>query len=320
VAQIDEHIPLLHDDLYTRLGEHFQASAPTELDIATVTSLEGLATAPIRVSDLEKEVGDAETISHLLAIGEAAQFCQRLELSDGDSLIWSPFCAYENPEQLDRLFGAFEDATIREQFDRVKSYQGLPITGDAAVLQQAVGQGVLLANAIDGSGGEASFAFLPYQAGPAQRRMEKIVLEKALILLACVRYGQHYAVHSIRSPAAILRKLMDVGGLRATTEAPTQYRTAAQAQIVRLEKAGGQYFSARLIDTADNVAAAALAIDLLEHGEPITSRDDSDQRLLFTGGKYLTPLMTMKSHTPKAKISGDMIVSLADTIRGERGG
>ncbi len=320
VSEIDEHIPLLHDDLYDRLGQHFDSSEPSELDLAAVDGLEALAAAPMRLSDVHDRYGDTETVDRLLQIGEMAQFARRLELSDGDELIWSPFCAYEKPEALDALFGSFEQQEIRDQFNRVKTYQGLPVDGDASVLGEAVGQGILLANSIKGSGGKASFAFLPYQAVAAQRRMQKVVLEKALLLLACVRYGQHYAVHAIHSPAAILRKLRDGSPLTATTEARSQYRTAAQAQIVRLEDAGRGYFRAQLIDTPDNAAAAGLALDFLEHGEPVSYREDPDQRLLFTGGEYLTPLMTMKDHPPRARLGGDLVLSLVNTMRGETSG
>jgi len=320
VTEIDERIPLLHDDLYERLGSHWQNSYPSELDLAAVDSVERLASAPMRLSDLRERLSDPDTLKHLLDIGEAAQFAKRLPLSDGDELLWSPFCAYEQPEALSSLFSSFEDDDIREQFARVKAYQGLPLDRRAGVLSQAVGQGILLANSIKGSGGEAAFAFLPYQAGPAQRRMEKIVLEKALILLACVRYGEHYARHGIRVPGAILRKMCTGASLGATSEASSQYRTAALAQIVRLESTGGGFFTAALIDTPDNLAAAHLALDLLEHGEPLESREDPQQKLLFTGGEYLTPLMTMKAHPTKVRLSGDLILSLADTFRGERDG
>jgi hypothetical protein len=319
-VEIDEHIPLLHDDLYDRLGSHWAGSDPSELDEAAVSSLERLAGAPMRMSQLSAEIGDEETLARLLEIGEAAQFARRLDLSDGDQVVWSPFCAYEQPEALARLYTSFDEEMIREQFEQVRAYQGLPVDRRAAVLSDAVGHGILLANTIQGSGGEAAFAFVPYQATAAQRRMEKVVLEKALILLACVRYGQHFARHPIHSPAAILRKLRDGVPLSATTEAGSQYRTAAQEQILRLEPAGGGFFRAQLIDTPDNVAAINLAIDLLVHGEPVASREDAEQKLLFTGGQYLTPLMTMKARTPKARLSGDLVLSLTDIWRGDAGG
>jgi hypothetical protein len=177
---------------------------------------------------------------------------------------------------------------------------------------------VLLANSIHGSGGQASFAFLPYSARPEFRTVQKVVLDKALILLACVRYGQHYATYGIKWPAAIIRKLLESSdGLKATTEAKSQYATAAQAQIVRLEQVGSWYRPV-LIDTPDNIAAGRLALDLLEHGESLTMREDPEQKLLFTGGQYLTPLMTMKEHKPRTALSGDLLLTLTDTIRGER--
>jgi hypothetical protein len=320
VTQIDEHIPLLHDDLYERLGNHWSDSDPSELDVAAIDGLERLAAAPMRLSDLSTRIADSTTVERLLEIGEAAHFARRLELPDGDELVWSPFCAYEQPEALTALFATFEEEEIREQFEQVRTYQGLPVEGQASVLSEAVGQGILLANTIRGSGGEAAFAFVPYRAGPARLRMEKIILDKALILLACVRYGQHYANHPILMPAAILRKLRDGAPLRATSEAGSQYRTAAQEQILRLEPAGGGFFRAKLIDTLDNVAAVDLAIDLLTHGEPVASREDPQQKLLFTGGQYLTPLMTMKAREPRARLPGDLVLSLVDTFRGERGG
>jgi hypothetical protein len=320
LTHIDEHIPLLHDDLYERLGTQWADSTPSELDQAAVDSLEHLADAPMRLSDFRARIRDSETAEHLLQIGEAAQFTRLLELSDGDDLVWSPFCAYEQPEALATLFASFDEEDIRDQFAQVRDYQGLPLDGQADVLGQAVGQGILLANTIEGTGGKASFAFVPYRADANQLRMAKVILDKALILLACVRYGQHYARHRIRMPSAILRKLRDGATLNATTEASTQYRTAAQEQILRLETAGDGYFHASLIDTPDNVAALELAIDLLTHGEPVALREDPQQKLLFTDGRYLTPLMTMKERAPRKKLTGDVFVSLADVWRGDRGG
>ncbi|HEU5064018.1 MAG TPA: hypothetical protein VFT79_12840 [Solirubrobacterales bacterium] len=320
VTRIEEHIPLLHDNLYERLGSHWQSNQPSELDRAAVDSLELLAEAPRRLSDLAAHIGDQTTVERMLQIGDEAQFAKRLELSDGEPLIWSPYCAYEQPEALVRLFESFDEEEVRTEFARVREYQGLPIDGSASVLSDAVGQGILLANAIKGSGGDAAFAFVPYRAGAARLRMEKVVLEKALVLLACVRYGENFARHRIRMPAAILRKLRDGAALSSTTEASSQYRTAAQSQIVRLEPTGGGFFRAKLIDTPDNLAAVDLALDLLTHGEPVVSREDPQQKLLFTDGSYLTPLMTMKTRKPKARISGDVVLSLVDTVRGERGG
>jgi hypothetical protein len=320
VTLIDERVPLLHGDMYETLGEQWAANDPTELDAASVDVLDALASAPMRVSDLEQRYDAKETVDSLLTIGQAAQFVKRFDLSDGDQLAWSPYCAYEKPEALAPLFERFQDEEVRREFEKVRKYQGLPLDGTAAVLCDAVGHGILVANSIEGSGGKAVFGFLPYRAEPEMRHLKKVILDKALVLLACVRYGQHCAAHSITMPAALLRKLLDTsgGGLRATTEARSQYLTAAQAQIVRLEPAGGRFYRAVLIDTQDNVAAARLALDLLQYGEPVDAREDPGQRLLFTGGRYLTPLMTMKESKPKTVLSGDLILGMIETIRGER--
>jgi hypothetical protein len=320
LSSVDERIPLLHDSMYETLGGYWSSNRPSELDQAAVESLDTLANAPLRLSELQSRIGDADTLRDLLDIGEAAQFALRLELPDGDSLVWSPFCAYEQPERLSTLYASFPQDQVREQFSRVKAYQGMPVEGEAGVLGQAVGQGILLANTVIGSGGKASFAFVPYRASREQRRMQKVVLEKAIILVACVRYGQHKAKHPILYPAAILRKLRDGAALRATAEAGSQYRTAARQQILRLEPAGGEFYNARLIDTADNRAAVELAIDLLTHGEPVAAREDSGQKLLFTGDQYLTPLRTMKEREGKARLSQEVVVSMLDAWRGERGG
>src|SRR5919106_4905095 len=109
VTEIDEHIPLLHDDLYERLGSHWRDNQPSELDVAAVDSLEALAAAPIRLSEMRDHLGDPDTVKHLLEIGEAAQFARRLALTDGDELVWSPFCAYEQPEALSALFESFPE-------------------------------------------------------------------------------------------------------------------------------------------------------------------------------------------------------------------
>ena len=320
IKRIHENIPLLQDNLYESLGTNWQESQPTELDQATVGGLELLAEAPIRHSELTDHLGDETVVDRLLQIGDAAQFAKRLELDDGDSLIWSPYCGYEKPEALVQLFSSFDENDVREQFARVRGCQGLPLDGAAGILKDAVGQGILLANSIVGTGGPATFAFVPYGIGPTHLRMEKNVLEKAMVLLACVRYGEGFARHRIRMPSAILEKLRDGGGLGSNSEASTQYRSAADEQIVRLEDEGGGYYTAKLIDTPDNKAAVALALDLLTHGEPMTPREDPDKKLLFTDGEYLTPLMTMKKHKPKVSISGDNLMVVFASIRGDLGG
>ncbi len=318
IVTVDEHIPLLHGDLYESLGEHFRLRSPTELDVAAVNTLDSLAGAPVWLPDLQDRLGDHDMCERLLLVGEAAQFTRRLKVDGGDDLVWSPYCGYEQPEALGRLFASFGDDEIRGQFERVRGYQGLPLVEGSGVLKDAVGHGILMANSIHGSGGSASFAFLPYRASAEQLRIQKVILDKALNLLACVRYGQHFATYGISRPKAIFEALLEPEGLRATTEASTQYRTAAQAQILRLERVGGPgWFRSRLIDTPDNVAAVRLALDLLEYGEPMTQRGDDDQRLLFTDVRYLTPLMTMKEHGPRARLDERTVVSLFDSFRGE---
>ena len=129
IVRIDERIPLLHDDMYERLGERWQRAEPTELDEATVEVIDALASAPIRLSELEDDLGEADTLDSFLKVGAAAQLVRVLSLPDGDTLLWSPFCAYENPDALGPLFERFDDDRIRMEFDAVRHYQGLPLDG-----------------------------------------------------------------------------------------------------------------------------------------------------------------------------------------------
>ena len=64
--------------MYYRLGSHWEANLPSEVDQAAVYSLERLAAAPIRLSDLRDQVRDPDTLRHMLEIGEAAQFARRI--------------------------------------------------------------------------------------------------------------------------------------------------------------------------------------------------------------------------------------------------
>lgn len=319
IAKIDEHIHLLHDRMYEDLGEEWQAIDPSELDAASVETMNRLALAPSRLSDLTDFLNDPTLVSPLLEFGKDAQLLKTFELDDGDLLVWSPYCGYENPEALLPLFEAYDDEAVRAEFERVKAYQGLPLKDSAVILEQAVGHGILTANSIKGSGGEAAFAFLPYRAAPEYRHIKKAILEKALILLAAVRYGQHYAKHPIKRETWLLEALLEPNrALRATTEAKDQYFTAAQAQIIRLIRSGGSnWFRPQLIDTEDNKAAVTLALDLVRYGEPVEARDDPSQRLLFTDGKYLTPLMTMKERKPQSALPSEVVLSMIESIRGE---
>ncbi|MDQ4145680.1 MAG: hypothetical protein M3198_18430 [Actinomycetota bacterium] len=318
ITKIDEHIHLLHDRMYEDLGAAWENRDPSELDEASVETMDLLAGAPTRLSGLTDFLNDPALVKSLLSVGEDAQLLKTFDLADGDRLVWSPYCGYENPQALLPLFEAYDDEAVRREFERVKAYQGLPLKDSAVILEHAVGHGILTANSIKGSGGEAAFAFLPYRAAPEYRHIKKTILDKALILLASVRYGQHYAKHSLRSAIWLLEALLEPNRiLRATTEAKDQYFTAAQAQIIRLISTGGNWYRPQLIDTDDNKAAVRLALDLARYGEPVEARDDPSQRLLFTDGRYLTPLMTMKERKPQAALPGEVLLSMIDNIRGE---
>lgn len=318
--RIEERIPQ-HEDLYERLGEVWEERQPSELQQELVGVMHGLATAPRLLDDLARALPqtDLETI---LKVGTATELIKQIPLDDGSTMLYSPFFAFENPDRLQSILADHPAEEVQSSLGQLRNKQGLLVPEGNAVLGDMAGRGLIMAPTIDSAGGAATFAFLPYRVESRLLTVEKAILEKAVQILACVRYGEERAVATrITSPASILRRLLDPSRdftLGAHSEHRRQYYTLYRPQIVDLVPSGN-WVKVKLIDTEDNKRAVQLGLDLLAYGEQMADRGVSDQavQLLSHGERYEHSLATIQHRRDKLRYSAETWSQLSAAMRGD---
>jgi hypothetical protein len=323
IKKFSEKIPL-HKDLYEYLGEAWEDRNPDEVEISMLFTIDELAKRPFKYSEFEKSFGlDPKAQEIVLELGNKSELIKTIELSDGDKIFYSPYFTFENPQILSELFSNHPEGDIKSEFEKIKNYQGLPVTDELPVLSDAISRGLLQAPSIeDPSGLERSFAFTPYMVGQDFLIQKKAILEKALAVLACVRCGENFGgFTAISNPEAILEALLDpIRGrkLRPHSSHRRQYRLLHRRGIVRFIPSGS-WVQPQLIDTEDNIAAVKMAIELLKYsGEALDSRGipPDAPKLLMNQGRYVSPIMNVHRNRNKLLLTDSHWEDLVNAASG----
>jgi hypothetical protein len=318
--RIEVRVPV-HEDLYERLGEVWEERQPTELQQELVAVMHGLAAAPRLLEDLRSALPKSD-LDTILQVGDATELIKQIPLGDGSTMIYSPYFSFENPDKLEQILATHPAEQVQGALARLRDKQGLLLPDDDPVLGDMAGRGLIMAPSITSVGGSATFGFLPYQVESRLLTVEKAVLEKAVQILACVRYGEERAVATrITSPTAILQRLLDSSHdytLRAHSEHRRQYFTLYRLQIVDFVPSGN-WVKVKLIDTDDNKRAVRLAIDLLKYGEQMQDRGVSEHaaQMLSHGDHYEHSLSTIQRRRDELRLPADSWSQLSAAMRGE---
>jgi len=263
--RIEESIPYFQK-VYDALGDQWTDRSPSDLELATMTLLDSLSAGPAlektATSSLSIRPQDLQTV---LEIGELGGYLRRYTSPrEKVPILYAPQFVDENPESLLNLIARKGDD--HEEVNRViritQAVPGAPVSDLQRALPlvaELVNSNVLSAAAIDSSTGTHSFAFAPYRTNKPRP-----ILEKARIILACVRYGEHFSsITQIRSPMLILENLRDrrMIGRTPHTNIGSQYAAAANMGVGFIEEESGR-FRFRLYDTDDNLSAVDLAISM----------------------------------------------------------
>ncbi len=153
--------------------------------------------------------------------------------------------------------------------------------------------------------------------------VRKVILDKALAIVSCVRCGQHFGgVTSLSSPVAVVNKLLSVSAnytIGSHSSSQRQYQLLQRMQIV--EYLPGTYgVRVRLRPTEDNLAAARLAKELLQWGQSFENRVGGEaevQQLLGSNEVYQGPMQTTARVRRSSKRLtdeefGDLMAALMD--------
>jgi len=195
---------------------------------------------------------------------------------------------------------------------KIRDYPGLPLGNDvlragesqqgseSQIIAELIRRGIILAPDVKSLRGAKNFAFSPHIGLPLA---EKVILEKAMAVLACIRYGQHFGlITKIRFPEDILDRLMNPPHrIGSHTEIKRQYALLVGRGMGKVypDKLKPDRFYFETTPTPENKKAVKLAKDLLKIGEVLEGKGVSKdlQNVLFYPGTYEEALRTL----PKLK-------------------
>jgi len=322
IVKVEESVPYFKD-VYSEVGEYYNSTSHSEIEDAIIETTDKLALSPINEDTIKKELGK-KLYKIVLDIGKSGKFIEEYDSPDTkEKILYSPIYWVENPkmiEEIYKLLKQFGAENVTRILREIQNYQGRPLTDrlfktekgslsqDDQILFELIKRGIVLAPQVDSFKGRKGFAFTPY---PEISIEEKVILEKAMAILACVRYGEHFGlITKIKYPEAILGKLLTPPHtIGPHTEIKKQYAILVGRGVGRIYPATGvsDRWCFRLIDKEENIKAVKLAKDLLVVGEAISGRGFQEelQKILFTSGSYEEALRTLPKLKKPARLSSE---------------
>lgn len=331
IKKVEESVPYFKD-VYSEVGEYYNNTSHSEIEDAIIETTDKLALSPINEQTIRNNLGE-KLYKIVLDIGKSGKFIEEYDSPDTkEKILYSPIYWIENPKKIEEIYKLLKQFGVENVIRilrEIQDYQGCPLTDrlfktekgslsqDDQILFELIKRGIILAPQVNSFRGRKSFAFTPY---PEISIEEKVILEKAMAILACVRYGEHFGlITRIRYPEAILDKLLDPPHIIGPhTEIRKQYAILIGRGIGRIYPAKGVsnrwYF--QLIDKEENIKAVKLAKDLLIVGEAISDRGFQEelQQILFTTGTYEEALRTLPKLKKPAPLSSETYEHILNKI------
>lgn len=326
IKRVDLRIPELRNG-YETLGERWTQLNPGEIEHAAIKVLDDVASFPHKETEVKSKLGlDDKTFDIVLAIATTGALVDKYEYKSEETILYSPLTVEEKPDALLTLAQKFPEDHIVSALIEVKSRQGVPLellkSSNFDFITQAVRLGVLCPVQITAAIPERTFLFTP-RGG--LRKEERVILEKARAILACVRCGEHYAkVKKIIYPRRILETLRDNKRFRySRPDFPEQYGLLVTKQIGFIEPDKGRpsFYNFFLYDTPENIRALDIAIDLLETGQsPISKLEVDAREFLSVSGSFRGTLPSrtkmVKGTTLSKDMTRDIITEISKLARG----
>lgn len=322
IKRVECRVPTFRSG-YEDLGERWSQLKPSEVEQAAVATLDSLYDGPIALATLKKSLslasGQFSMLSDVMKSGQLLS----VQTVDGQPLVFTPLAVDGNPSAYLQWAIRFP-GDVRGVIDTLLQHQGMalidPRVSANPVLIDAVSTGVLMPVEVNGATGTQRFIFAPRGGLPPE---ERTVMDKARAILSCVRYGQSFAQgRSIKYPRAILGKLRDNKRFaKGHPDLLTQYGLLVEKLIGHPIDDGGGRWNFEVDDTAENMKALDIAIEMLEQGESPAARIDLEaQRALLTPTGYLGPSATRPRILRDPEISSDtraeIIREMAKLARG----
>lgn len=289
IKRIEITIPELRDG-YEDLGKRWKEIGPTEIDEKVVNLVEEVSTIPLSLEKAKSQFRlNDKQFEIIFDIGKSGTFLETYKIEDGSEIIYSPLMVDENPEKLYAFTKKYSGNEVSKIITQVQNYQGMPVDEiKDPILREAVISGILLTPTVISSAGPKRFIFTPI-TGLLEE--EKVILDKARAILACVRYGQKFATGTrIKWPRLLLQKLLESKRLNAHPELRDQYGLLVTKGLGKIEEQTAGFYSFVFFDTPENLKALRFAMQMLEIGEvgfPIV--DEEKRQILVQSGFYRDP-------------------------------
>lgn len=308
---------------YEDLGERWQQLKPSEIEQASIVTLEKLYRGPVEFNLLKKKLGIGSTEFSILSDVMTSGQLLSVHPVDGIEMAFTALAVDGNPQAYLQWAKKFP-MEVQSALATLREHQGLPMDAPAMkknpALSDALATGVLLPVQVAGATGEHRFIFAP-QGGLNPE--ERTILDKARAILACVRYGQNYAAGvKIRSPRKILQILREKK--RFTKGHPdllSQYGLLVEKMVGEPFKEFNGHWNFQVHDNEENMKALDIAAEMLVHGESPSAHIDLEaQKALFSTTGYLSPPATRPHLSQSIRAStetrGEIIRQLANLARG----
>ncbi|MEL7669477.1 hypothetical protein [Methanobacterium sp.] len=282
IKKVYESIPPI-ETLLPELGEHWEEKEPKDVDRATIESLEILKRKPVKLDTLLSEISTSKSgFESALTCGKLVNYFGTFKSSEDDEeILWTPYYWANNVDNALKFlkrqsYDEFDN--IEKLAENVVKYPGKPIEnveGNKNTLIAGINHGFFPSVGIkDLNQIEREYIF----AATPQFGLDPInindIFEKARLIVACVRHGQHHAdISRIRSPLSVLYSLRS-NTMRPHSYALTQYELLLRDRIVNIESVPASYgnsYKVTYISTPENDRAMDIAVELLEGEEPIGS-------------------------------------------------
>ena len=295
IRRIEERIPIL-DDRFAAIGEKWRDSDPSEVESAGILLLDDLLIAPNRSRSIRKRHSiDSDAFDIIRDVGLSGTFLGTYQNpEDGSEIIFSPLYHDDNPKKIIKLIDDFPDRDVVDILRSIRGYQGKPVDAVSdPVLLTAIKTGCIPTPTVHSTNGSKQFMFTPLGG---VGKLEKALLEKARAIVACVRYGEHFAgVTKIHYPRLILERLKERKKIGPHTEIKDQY-VLLQKLGVGLIKRSTYYpsrFVFHLLDTDENLRALDMALQYLTIQEAVRGDPKEEEaRQLLLPGAYSSTVKT----------------------------
>lgn len=294
IRRVDIRVPAFRSG-YSELGERWRIIQPSEVEVAGLNLLNQLYTGPYEEEIILNTLGINNIQRNIMLDVMRSGLLVATQTVDGLPLIYTPLAVDGNPTAYLEWAKRFP-TEVAQAVQTLRNYQGLPISDPSIssnnALNDAIITGVLMPVEVNGATGDKRFIFAP-KGGLSPE--EKIILDKARAVVACVRYGQNFAAgRPIKYPHLIVKQLLDYKHFKyGHPDLLSQYGLLTEKLIGRLVDVGGGRWNFEVDDTDENLKALEVALDMLEIGETPSARIDLDaQKTLLGPYGYQCPATT----------------------------